>query len=211
MTRDDVPALYAIADRDALGATGLPTAVRILTEEGVRWIQIRAKGMPGEELRREVEACLEVTLGSETRLWLNDRVDLALLAPVAGVHLGQADLPAAAARSLLGTSRWLGRSTHDPVQVARAANDDAVDLIAVGPVFPTRGKQDPGPVVGTELLSFARRLTDKPVVAIGGMTAKTLGEALDAGADAVAVLGAVCRGNVRENARRLLAAAGGRR
>jgi thiamine-phosphate pyrophosphorylase len=78
-------------------------------------------------------------------------------------------------------------------------------------VFPTRGKQDPGPVVGTELLSFARRLTDKPVVAIGGMTARTLGEALDAGADAVAVLGAVCRGNVRENARRLLAAAGGRR
>ena len=210
MTRADVPRLYAIADRDALGATGMVEAVRILAEEGVGWIQIRAKGMPGEELRRTVDACLEVAASTATRIWVDDRVDVTAVTEAAGVHLGQDDLTASAARATLGAERWVGRSTHGLAQAAEAAADDAVDLVAVGPIHPTTGKRNPDPVVGLDLLKRFRPLTEKPIVAIGGLSSETAERALEAGADTIAVLGAVCRGDVRDNARRLLAATGGR-
>lgn len=207
MRRSDVPRLYGIADRDALGGVELATAVAIFAEEGIRWIQIRAKGLPGEALRREAEACARALEGSGAVLWLDDRPDVAAMTPVAGVHLGQEDLPPRAARTVVGPDRWIGHSTHGLVQAGGAAAEDSVDVIAVGPILPTTGKQDPDPVVGTALLRTIRRWTEKPIVAIGGMRPGTLEEVLEAGADAVAVLGALCRGDLKNNARRLVAAA----
>jgi thiamine-phosphate pyrophosphorylase len=85
-----------------------------------------------------------------------------------------------------------------------------VDLIAVGPIFPTTGKAGtpPDPVVGLELLRWARAATAKPLVAIGGIDTASVAAVLAAGADAAVVLGAACRGDVRSNCRHLLAAAG---
>jgi thiamine-phosphate pyrophosphorylase len=85
-----------------------------------------------------------------------------------------------------------------------------VDVIAVGPVFPTTGKQRPDAVVGLLFVTRARARTAKRLVAIGGIDAGNVAAVLAAGADAAAVLGAVCRGDVRANCRRLLAAAAAR-
>jgi thiamine-phosphate pyrophosphorylase len=202
-----VPRLYAIADRNLLGERALPGAVAAMADAGVRWIQLRAKSASGGALYALAEACCRAVEASGATLWLDDRVDVAALLPVGGVHLGQADLPPAAARPLLPEPTLLGASTHDLEQLAAAAADDTVDVVAIGPVFATRSKAAPDPVVGLDAVRGARRLTGKPLVAIGGIDETNLAAVLAAGADAVAVLSAVCRGDVASRCRVLLAAA----
>lgn len=202
--------VYAIADAEALGATSLPAAVGAMAEAGVRWIQVRAKRLSGSELFQALEDCCRKVEGSGAELWVDDRADLAALFPVAGLHLGQADMPPASARRVVGGAVWIGLSTHDDEQLAAANADPAVDVIAVGPVFPTTGKERPDPVVGLDFVRRARGRTGKPLVAIGGIDVGNVAEVLAAGADTAAVLGAVCRGNLGEigaSCRRLLRAA----
>jgi thiamine-phosphate pyrophosphorylase len=206
------PRVYAIADAEALAPRPLPDAVAEMADEGIEWIQVRAKHLADDDLYRQVEACCRAVEGTRAALWIDDRADLASLLPVAGLHVGQADLPPSAARRAIaecGASgesgdRWLGSSTHDLQQVAAAAADPAVDVVAVGPVFATRSKADAQPVVGLELLRQARRLTTKPIVAIGGIDETNAAGAWAAGADAVAMIGAICRGELAANCRRLL-------
>ncbi|HEX6865151.1 MAG TPA: thiamine phosphate synthase [Thermoanaerobaculia bacterium] len=200
--------IYAIADVEALHPAPLPAAVRAMAEAGIQWIQVRAKQLSGGELCRQVEACCRALEGSGVRLWVDDRADVAALFPVAGLHVGQTDLPAAEARRVVGDEMWIGLSTHGEEQLRAAVADPEVDVIAVGPVFPTTGKASPDPVVGLDFLRRARTLTAKPLVAIGGIDAGNVAEVIAAGADAAAVIGAVCRGDVRANALRLIAACG---
>ncbi|MES1241600.1 MAG: thiamine phosphate synthase [Acidobacteriota bacterium] len=200
--------IYAIADVEALHPTPLSAAVREMADAGIRWIQVRAKRLSGGELFRQLEACCRVLEGSGADLWVDDRADLAALLPVAGVHVGQTDLPPAAVRRVVGGGVRIGLSTHGEEQLLAADADPDVDVIAVGPVFPTTGKENPDPVVGVGFVRWARERTAKTLVAIGGIGAGNVREVLDAGADAAAVIGAVCRGgDVKANARRLLAAA----
>lgn len=200
--------IYAIADAGVLGTTPLPVAVAALAEAGIGWIQVRAKRLNGRDLFRAVEECCRALEGSGTALWIDDRADLAALFPVAGVHVGQADLPPEAVRRIVGDGTWIGLSTHDEAQLAAADADPAVDVVAVGPVFPTASKERPDPVVGLDFVRRARARTAKPLVAIGGIGVESVRAVLEAGADAAVVLGAVCRGDLAKNARRLLAAAG---
>ena len=202
-----VPRLYAVADLGLLGERALPGAVAAMADAGVGWIQLRAKGASGAAVHALAEACCRAVEGSGATLWLDDRVDVAALLPVGGVHLGQDDLPPAAARPLLPAATLIGASTHDLAQAAAAAADTAVDVVAVGPVFPTASKAAPGPAIGVETVRAARRLITKPLVAIGGIDEHNLGAVLAAGADAVAVLSAVCRGDIATRCRALLAAA----
>ena len=203
---DRIPRLYAIADAEALAPRSLADGAVALARAGVGWIQLRGKGLSDAELFRQVERACRELAGEAARLWVNDRPDLAALLPVAGVHLGQDDLPPRAARAVVGDGVWIGRSTHDLRQVEAAAADPAVDVVAVGPVFATASKRDAEPVVGLDLVRAARAATDKPLVAIGGIDAGRAPAVLRAGADAVAVLGAICSGDLSENARRLLQA-----
>lgn len=198
--------IYAIADVEALHPAPLPAAVRDMAEAGIRWIQVRAKRLSGIEIFRQMEACCRVLEGSGVDLWIDDRADLAALFPVAGLHVGQTDLPPAAARRVVGPAVRIGLSTHSEEQLLAADADPEVDVIAVGPIFPTTGKERPDPVVGLELLRWARSRTVKTLVAIGGIGAGNIPEVIAAGADAAAVIGAVCRGDVRANALRLIAA-----
>jgi thiamine-phosphate pyrophosphorylase len=175
---------------------------------GVGWIQVRAKGASGELLYRLLaDCCRRLSSQAASTLWVDDRADLAALLPVLGVHLGGHDLPPSLARPLLAAWQRIGCSTHDVAQLAAAAADPAVDLVAVGPVYPTRSKAGADPAVGLELVREARRITDKPLVAIGGIDASNLGAILAAGADAVAVLSAACQDDVTSACRRLLQAA----
>jgi thiamine-phosphate pyrophosphorylase len=219
--RPDPGPLYAIADAEALAPLPVPSAVAAMAEAGVRTIQVRAKRWSGRQWHESVEASCRALEGSRAALWLDDRADVAALfaaAGVRGVHLGQRDLPPAAARPALGDSLWIGLSTHNERQLVAADADPDVDLIAVGPVFPTTGKSGsgpdadappapPDPAVGLELIRWARARTAKPLVAIGGIDVRRVAAVLAAGADAAVALGAVCRGDVRANCRRLLAAA----
>jgi thiamine-phosphate pyrophosphorylase len=120
---------------------------------------------------------------------VNDRVDVAVLAGAAGVHLGQEDLPVLAARELLGDAKIIGLSTHNGEQV-EAAQALSADYIAVGPIFATSTKADTEPVVGLEGLRSLRGRTTKPLMAIGGVTVANAAAVIEAGADSVAVISA---------------------
>jgi thiamine-phosphate pyrophosphorylase len=209
------PPVYVIADVEALAPVPVAEAVAAMAAAGVRWIQLRAKRLADDRLYPLAEAAAAALAGSGAVLWSDDRADLAALVGAAGVHLGQRDLPPAAARRAVGPASWIGRSTHDAAQLARADADPEVDVVAVGPVFATRTKQRADPAVGLDFVRRARAATAKPLVAIGGIDAATAPAVLAAGADAVAVIGAVSGGAdaaaVGEACRRLLAAVEGRR
>lgn len=205
------PRLYAIADGEALdldrrGPGGVVDAVTAMADAGVRWIQLRLKR--AEDLvRYEIaEACRRRLEGSAAALWIDDRADLAALVGARGVHLGQQDLSPGAARTVVGEATWIGLSCHDLAQVEAAHDDPDVDVVAVGPVFPTRSKRHPDPVIGVAGVAAARRATDKALVAIGGIDLTNAPDVLAAGADTVVMLGAFCRGDVAANSRRLVGA-----
>lgn len=206
-------AVYAIADAGLLGLGLVPRAVEAIAEAGVETIQLRLKsGDSDAEKYRITEACVRILEGSGVSLWMDDRADLATLFELPGLHLGQRDLPASAARKVVGKGSLLGMSTHNESELRAAALDDDVDVVAIGPVFATSTKNNPDPLVGLEGVQLARRISSKPLVAIGGIDEPSVVKVLEAGADSVAVAGAICRGpgemgSIKVNCRRLLAAA----
>ncbi|MGH9788508.1 MAG: thiamine phosphate synthase, partial [Candidatus Acidiferrales bacterium] len=153
---------------------------------GVRLVQLRAKQASSRELLSAARELL-AALPSSCSLIVNDRADVVALAGAAGVHLGQDDLPAAAAREVLGPGKLIGLSTHNAEQVQAAASA-AVDYLAFGPIFATTSKYKPARVVGCDGLREVRSLTKKPLVAIGGITPENAGQVVAAGADSVAVI-----------------------
>ncbi len=109
---------------------------------------------------------------------VNDRVDFANLLDAA-VHLGQTDLPPAAARKIVADG-VIGFSTHNRVQL-ELGNEEPVDYLALGPIYTTASKLDPDPVVGVDGLRTLRKLTTKPLVAIGGITLANASRSLGCG------------------------------
>jgi len=198
------PLLYGIADVEFLGLSAIVEAVATMARVGVAWIQVRAKQIADADWLDLLRRCGELRERTPFMLWVNDRADLARLVGADGVHLGQTDLPPTAARAVVGESMWIGRSCHDLEQVVEANADPQVDVIAFGPIFATLSKPAAGTPLGIECLREARARTRKTLVAIGGIDSDRLPEVLRAGADGAAVIGALCRGSVAENSRRLL-------
>jgi len=195
--------LYPIID----GAD--PTARRplidALLEAGVPWLQLRCKGAPASSFLEAAQAILASTRGHATRVIVNDRLDVALASGAAGVHLGQGDLPLAAALRIAGDRLVIGISTHD-VAEARAAQDGGADYVGFGPMFPTASKADAHPQRTLDELARVRAAITIPIVAIGGITEATAPSVLAAGADSVAMIGALASADDhRELVRRLLA------
>jgi thiamine-phosphate pyrophosphorylase len=180
-----LPRLYALTD-DRREESHVEQA-RILAASGARLIQIRAKRAEGRELYAIVVGALEAIRGTGALLIVNDRVDVAVAAGADGVHVGQDDLPVWASREIIGPSRILGVSTHT-LQQASEANSSPVDYIAYGPVFSTGSKENPDPVVGLAGVAEARKIIEKPLVAIGGITLDRSRSVLQAGADSIAVI-----------------------
>jgi thiamine-phosphate pyrophosphorylase len=186
------PRLYPIVDAGVLAARGLGTSrfVEELRAAAVLLLQYRNKSGGPQEVLRSAIAIRELMAGSACRLIMNDRVDLAMLAEFGGVHVGQGDLSPEDARRVVGIERWVGVSTHNDEQI-RVMNETSADYIAVGPVFATETKLDAEPVIGLDGVRRARRLTTKPIVAIGGITRANARSVVDAGADSVAVISAL--------------------
>ncbi len=160
---------------------------------GIRFLQLRMKGVPTSRFVEIARAVKALTDRHHAQLIINDRADIAKLVDAAGVHLGQDDLPVAAARQVLGPDKIIGFSTHNVAQTEAAAREGIADYIGFGPIYPTSSKERPDPVQGIEGLRKARSRVALPVVAIGGITAATMGDVLAAGADAVAMIGEVVR------------------
>lgn len=184
------PSLYAILDVDSQSARSIELAVFAaeLRAAGVQFVQYRNKRGSARQILRDAAMLRNMfPAGGDLRLLLNDRVDLTLLSGFDGVHVGQEDLTAEDARSIVGLSAWVGVSTHTHEQVIEA-NKTSCDYIAYGPIFATSSKNNPDPLVGLVGLREAKMLTRKPLVAIGGITRDNCRAVLDAGADSIAVI-----------------------
>ncbi len=183
----NLPKLYAIADRSCFtDSESLYAFVKALLASGVTLVQYRNKQGSARQMLQEARELRRIS-GPDIRLIMNDRADLCLAAGFDGVHIGQDDLPPEAVRTIVGKPLWVGVSTHNPEQLRGADASDA-DYVAIGPVFATRSKANPDPVVGLDVVRRARALTRKPLVGIGGITRANARSVIDAGADSVAVI-----------------------
>ncbi|MEY2395554.1 MAG: thiamine-phosphate pyrophosphorylase [Acidobacteriaceae bacterium] len=193
-----LPRLYPIADAACFATTeDLISFAHQLVASGCTLLQYRNKTGnarvmldQARSLRRQLRARAPAPHG--LKLIMNDRADLCLIAEFDGVHVGQDDLLPESVRSIIGTGRWLGVSTHNPEQIQEADRTSA-DYLAIGPVFSTSSKDKPDPVVGLEGVRRARQLTRKPLVAIGGITRGNAASVIKAGADSVAVISDLLR------------------
>jgi thiamine-phosphate pyrophosphorylase len=181
----DFPSLYPILDVPSVRSS-LAELAKELFAAGVQLAQVRHKAASGSELLACTRLVLEAASLFGARVIVNDRADVAALAGAGGVHLGQEDIDCRAARHLCGPQSWVGISTHS-LDELRAADRTDADYVAFGPIFETKTKEKPQPVVGLELLRAARAITQKPLIAIGGITLELAAEVYRAGADSVAV------------------------
>jgi len=178
-----LPAFYPVLDADRVSAV---PAAEALLEAGARILQFRHKGFFSREAFEQASRISELCRRAGALFVVNDRADVAKLLDAA-LHLGQDDLAPADARRILPAPSILGFSTHNEQQL-RAANLEPVDYLAIGPIFPTRSKLNPDPIVGMDRLRSLRKLTQKPLVAIGGITRELAPQVFEAGADSVAVI-----------------------
>ena len=180
-----IPAFYPLLDTNC----GLPVAAaaEAILDAGARIVQFRHKGIFTRQVFEEATHIASLCRDAGALFVINDRADIAMLLDAA-LHLGQDDLPPADARRIMPSGRIIGFSTHNADQL-RAADREPVDYLAIGPVFGTASKQNPDPVVGIDRLRTLRPLTQKPLVAIGGITRKTAPAVFDAGAHSVAIIG----------------------
>lgn len=200
------PSLYLVTD-PALGrGRPLLEIVAAAVRGGVTLVQLRDKQADGRALLAEARALVELLTPLGVALIVNDRVDVAVAAGAAGCHVGQSDLPAAAARALLGPDALLGVSL-DAVEQAVDIDPVMVDYVAHGPFAATATKADAGGAVGGEGIARVRALSRLPLVAIGGLDAGNLGPAITAGADGIAVVSAIMAAPDPAAASRELAAA----
>lgn len=182
--------LYIVTDRKASRGRDHMSMVRAALDGGADVIQLRDKDLSGRDLYALAREMASLVHASRARFIVNDRLDIALAAGADGVHLGQYDLPVAAARSLSPPSFIIGVSVGS-VEEALAAERDGANYIALSPVFSTPTKDDAGPGHGLEVLREIKAAVKLPVIAIGGVNAGNVTEVVGAGADGVAVISAV--------------------
>ena len=191
MKRLVLPRLYVILDAALLTVPETDCAQELATA-GVRLLQYRNKRASARELFETSKKLLLLLSPLGVSLVVNDRPDVAAVAGANGVHVGQEDLGVEEVRRVVGAEKLVGVSTHNLEQFERAAAS-SVDYIAVGPIFTTGTKSNLDPVVGTQFIREVRPLTDKPIIAIGGITLQRAPEIIESGADSVAVISDILR------------------
>jgi thiamine-phosphate diphosphorylase len=185
-----LPPLYPIIDvrEDSRAASESALALAVeLCRAGAPLLQLRAKRMPAREMTALAVRMVQASAAHGGRVIVNDRADVALAAGAAGVHLGDEDIPVAAAREVLGAGAIIGYSTHSLEDVAAAARFQ-VDYLGFGPVFESPTKAGVREPRGLDLLAAACSISTRPVVAIGGVTLATATSCWRAGAASVAVI-----------------------
>ena len=194
--------LYLVTDRKLAGPRNLLEVVQKAIKGGVTVVQLREKDLSAREFY-ELGIRTKELLPPDVPLLIDDRLDLALAIGTDGLHLGQRDLPVEIARKLLGPPAIIGLSVENLSQL-QAAKQLPVDYLAISPVFSTPTKTDTGPAWGLDGLRTARELTCLPLVAIGGIDENNAASVIQAGADGVAVVSAICAAPDPEEAARRL-------
>jgi thiamine-phosphate pyrophosphorylase len=201
--------LYFVTDRQQTNGRPLVDVVHAALDGGVRAVQVREKDLEGGELYRLAAELRRLTAHYKARLFINDRIDVALAVDADGVHLGQTSFPVAIARQLIGSGKLLGVSTHSQAEIEAAAR---ADFIVFGPVYFTPSKAAYGEPQGVDRLSQAVTQSAVPVIAIGGIKSAQIPEVLAAGAHGIAVISAISAApDPAQAARDLLAQLPGRR
>jgi thiamine-phosphate pyrophosphorylase len=199
-----LPRVYPLTD---VGITGLSHAEQVsrLSDGGASLVQLREKKLTPQDFYEQAKVALAIAHSRKVQLIINDRVDLALALQADGVHLGQEDLPPEAARTILGPEAIVGFSTHT-LEQARQAATLPIDYLAIGPIFRTATKADTAPEVGLAGLKSVRAAVGNlPLVAIGGITPANAQDVIEAGADSVAMIGALLSSrNIADCTRALL-------
>ena len=170
---------------------GYEACAEAAVKAGVRYLQLRMKETPRDEVVAVARNLRGITAGTATRFIVNDDPSIASEVGADGVHLGQTDMPIETVRERYPGLGIIGLSTHDADQAARA-NQAAPAYIGVGPVFATPTKAVPDPVLGCAEAGRIIRASSVPAVAIGGIDGTTLPSVLAAGAVNFAVVRAVC-------------------
>ena len=181
--------IYLVTDDGCLQGRTLIDCVREALEDGVTLVQYRAKTASSAEMYAEALQLKALCDSFNVPLIINDRLDIAMAVGAAGVHLGQDDLPCAAARKILGEDYLIGVSAHNPSE-AKAALQNGADYLGCGAVFGTATKADVQKL-GTDGLAAICREKGLPVVGIGGVTADNYREVRAAGADGAAIVSGI--------------------
>lgn len=190
--------VYLVTDEGQCRSRGrdVLATVEAAVDGGVTCVQLRAKGTDGGLFLTQVLEVAEV-IGDQVPVIVNDRVDIFLAArdqgaPVAGVHLGQSDLPARIARRLVGEEAYLGLSAATPDELRTAQEQGACDHVGIGVVHPTATKADAPKSLGVNGVARMAALIELPAVAIGGITASDLPALRAGGLAGAAVVSAIC-------------------
>ncbi len=184
------PSVY-YAMVDPAGGHDPVALARILLEAGARILQLRLKDAPSRDFLAAARTIVGLCRARGALMIVNDRADIARLAEADGVHVGQDDLPVAAARAIVGAGRIVGVSTHS-VEQARTAEAQGADYLGFGAIY-SGGLKNVANAQGLERLRAVRSAVRIPIVAIGGITEATAPAVLAAGANAVAIISDVAR------------------
>jgi thiamine-phosphate pyrophosphorylase len=190
MPKETFYQLCLVTDRSLANGRSLAGIVAAAVKGGVTMVQLRDKTASTRAFIEDARALKALLAPPRVPLLVNDRIDVALAAGADGVHVGQADMPVALVRKLLGPQAIVGLSITQSAE-ARAEDIEFADYLGVGPIFPQLTKPDAAPTLGLEGLAEIRRITSKPIVAIGGVTAANVRAVRSAGADGVAVVSAI--------------------
>ncbi len=176
-----------ITDRARLRGRRLEEVASLAVDGGANVVQLREKDLSGGDLY-QLAVTLHSILRGRALVLVNERADVALATGADGVHLPEHSLPGRAIREMVGDGCIVGRSVHS-VEAAERAQREGADFVEVGAVYETASK--PGAAAGTELVRAVADAVRVPVIAVGGVTAQNVAEVVEAGADGVAVIGAV--------------------
>jgi thiamine-phosphate pyrophosphorylase len=184
------PFLCVITDETSCPVTLAEKALK----GGAAMIQLRHKTASGSQLFLWAMAICERCQPYHALCIINDRVDIALASKADGVHLGQHDMPARAARKLLGETGIIG-VTASSLEEARQAEQDGANYIGFGHIYPTTSKLKETSPLGLDLLQKTANLISLPIIAIGGINIENAASVISFGAAGIAVIAAVSRAN----------------
>jgi thiamine-phosphate pyrophosphorylase len=198
------PRLYLVTDRTYMGTRDIETVVRQAAAGGITMCQLREKECSVAEFVQLGKRLKALLAPFGVPLIINDRLDVALAVGADGVHVGQKDMPYAEARRIMGPDAIIGLSV-ETLEQAQEAEEWNPDYLGVSPIYPTPTKTDTEQHWGLKGLRELRGASRHTLIAIGGIKAENAGSIIEAGADGVAVVSAICASpNPEEAARQIL-------
>jgi len=181
--------LYLITDRKQTKQP-LLEAVRLALQGGVRAIQLREKDLPIRELLALALEMRRLTNDFGAKLFINDRVDVAVAVKADGVHLGHQSMPPQAVKKIVGNGMLIGVSTHN-LEEAIEAEKGGADFITLGPVFVTPSKAKYGAPIGPAALREVKKNSTIPIFGLGGIMPETIDDVLQTGVHGIGMISAI--------------------